>query len=61
VQRAAQAFGQQLVVVEAIGEAEIETAFAMFVERAAGALTHRRVRSKLVGATDRRAPGAGRG
>jgi putative ABC transport system substrate-binding protein len=38
VQRAAQAFGQQLVVAEATSEAEIEAAFAMFVERAAGAL-----------------------
>ncbi len=38
VQRAAKAFGQQLVVAEATSETEIEAAFAMFVERAAGAL-----------------------
>jgi putative tryptophan/tyrosine transport system substrate-binding protein len=38
VQRAAQAFGQQLIVAEATSEAEIEAAFATFVERAAGGL-----------------------
>jgi ABC-type uncharacterized transport system substrate-binding protein len=38
VQSAAQAFGQQFVVAEATRETEIEAAFAMFVERAAGAL-----------------------
>jgi putative ABC transport system substrate-binding protein len=38
VQAAAQAIGQELVVLEASSDREIETAFATFVERGAGAL-----------------------
>jgi putative tryptophan/tyrosine transport system substrate-binding protein len=38
VQRAVQTFKQHFVVAEATSEAEIEAAFAKFVERAAGAL-----------------------
>jgi putative ABC transport system substrate-binding protein len=38
VQKAAQAFGQQVVVAEATGGREIDAAFAKFVERGAGAL-----------------------
>jgi ABC-type uncharacterized transport system substrate-binding protein len=38
VQKAVQSFGQQLVVAEATSGGEIETAFAKFVEREAGAL-----------------------
>ena len=38
VQKAAQAFGQQLVVADATSGGEIEAAFAKFVERGIGAL-----------------------
>jgi putative tryptophan/tyrosine transport system substrate-binding protein len=38
VQKAVQAFGQQLIVAEATSGGEIEAAFANFVERGAGAL-----------------------
>ena len=38
VQKAAQAFGQQVVVAEATSAGEIDAAFAKFVERRAGAL-----------------------
>jgi putative ABC transport system substrate-binding protein len=38
VQKAAQAFGQQLVVAQATGLGEIAAAFTAFVERGAGAL-----------------------
>src|SRR5262249_7193700 len=38
VQKAAQAFGQQVVVAEATSGGEIDAAFAKFVERGAGAL-----------------------
>jgi ABC-type uncharacterized transport system substrate-binding protein len=38
VQKAVQSFGQQLVVAEATSGGELETAFAKFVEREAGAL-----------------------
>src|SRR5262249_21596085 len=38
VQKAAQAFGQQVVVADATSAAEINAAFAKFVERGAGAL-----------------------
>jgi putative tryptophan/tyrosine transport system substrate-binding protein len=38
VQKAAQAFGQQVVIAEATSGGEIDAAFAKFVERGAGAL-----------------------